>query len=944
MAENLVGRTLNNYRIERLIGHGGLGSVYQARDLRSERNVVLKVIHPHLSAEEEFRKEFLQRAKEAASLDHSRIVKLLDYDLKDEYLYIAMPLLSGGSLTAHMQRIAAATGHIELDDAIEIACQIADALLYAHERGVVHYNIKPDNILFRVPPEGRQFQIAVMDFGLGRLAYNLSQSFVGMPTAMFVYIAPEQLMGEDTDRRVDIYALGVILYQLVTGKQPYDPQNLMDAVRLYENEQPKRPSELRIGLPVALDNVILKALAKNPQDRHQTAGALAQELRQAQSLQKQLPAAPLADVAVEGDATIRPAAAPPPPLARVEPIPTPASPLADVVPPQGFKTPNSAGTAVADVLEIVEGPGRVSTKVLSNDSYLIGRDDNCDIFLDHYSVSRRHAHFEHRDGYRITDLGSTNGTWLDNRRLEPHVETVWTTGATVRVGDVWLRILSENMEERTEPFADFEAMREFTPIEPIEHRTEPPPAYPYLGFSGRIDALAIPESILVEAGGTGNIILEIINQSTQADHVLVQAPELPPTWITLPNYSLLVPPGSSKSVPIVLHPPRSGESTGGAHPFTLIASSLNNPGASAQVRCQLEISPFHEFTADLRPKVVTNEGQVQLILTNQGNISADYRVTAQTKDAKLNITPEFQKVSLLPGQSVQLPISVGVINHSIWSGARRAPFEVSVEAEGYYGWQWQRGEVIITASMIPWVLAFAFGVLLLVGCIFSVIVISQVTVITTDAATANFLTEIAAVATASFEANQTALFNAAFADDDGDGLSNARETGLGSNANDPDSDDDNVLDGQEVDQNTSPTNPDTDGDGITDEIDEIIEITPEVLPSLDISQPENMVVEYYNQVNARNYAITFPQLTENFKINLGATTPELYAQWWDQVATVVIGGHSLVFEQANVACVYIELTYSMKDGRQLVDVFRYVYLVRDPNNPTRWLIDAKALG
>ncbi|MFN8375281.1 MAG: FHA domain-containing protein [Anaerolineae bacterium] len=821
-------------------------------------------------------------------------------------------------------------GNLDVDDAIEIACRIADALFYAHGRNVVHYNIKPDNVLFKTPPASHIFQAVVMDFGLGRLALNLGESFSGLPTGMFVYMAPEQLMGGDTDRRVDIYSLGVILYEMLTGKPPHEPQTIMDAVRIHQQEIPRPPSAVRVGLPVELDSILLKVLAKEPVNRYQTAGELAQALRQFQSGQKQpAPSRPAMDFAaniVPDDDTMRPTVEPPM-SPRVEASKTPPQPMVNIAAPKAFQANKGAAVAApaADILEIVMGPGRSTTMPMTNDSYLIGRDEGCDILLDHYSVSRRHARIDQREGYRVTDLGSTNGTWLDNTRLSPHVETLWKPGSIMRVGDVWLRLQNEDSENNTEPFSDFSGVREVTPIEPIEHKTEPPPAFPYYGGMGRIDALVIPESILIDPGSTGNIILEVINQSSEADHVVIKAPELPQTWITVPSYSLHIPPGSSKSVPIVLHPPRSSESTGGTHPFALIVTSLNNPGASTTVRCQLEISAFHEFSADLRPKIVVNEGQMQLLLVNQGNIGADYRVSAQVKAPNVTIAPTFQKVSLLPSQSVQLPISIGVNDRSIWGGSQRIPFEISVEAEGFYGWQWQRGELLLTASVLPWVLAATLGLLLLLGFVVGVFVLSDVDLRFGNAETATVI----AAGTQTQEALD-AQGTLAFSDNDLDGLTNAQETERGTDPNNPDSDGDGVDDGIEVNIGSDPLVA----------AGEETEIAPSIIVR-DTTLPDQMVIEYYTQVNNRNYAITFPQLTENFKINLGATTPELYAAWWDQVAHIVIGEVSTFSQSATDACVFAELTYQMVDGRELVDAETSVYLVADPNSPGHWLIDAK---
>ncbi|NWF69257.1 MAG: protein kinase [Chloroflexi bacterium] len=940
MAADLIGRTIDYYRIERLIGQGGMGSVYQARDVRLERDVAFKAMHPHLSNEEDFRRAFFQRAREAKTLDHSHIIRLINYGLKDEILYIVMDYLGGGTLSAYLE---SARAPLPGDDAIEIACQVADALYYAHERNVVHYNLKPDNILFKTRPGGHLFQAVVMDFGLGRLAFNLGESYTGLPSGSLTYMSPEQVLGEAVDKRTDIYALGVMLFEMLAGKPPFEPQSEMEAARLHQNAALPRLAQYRRDIPRELEEIVQKALAKEADQRYQQASELARDLRRFQAEQMrnvvEVQALPANG---EEEGTLREAVPSVPPSARAQtptlPPPMPAAvPLS--TPPQAngqaARVPVAAapaeqatpppldGPARTDILEITQDRGRKSTLVLANDTYVIGREPDCDILLDHHSVSRLHARLARKmdGGYSLTDLGSTNGTWIDNLRLTAQLETGWPRGSIARIGDIWLVVYSEGEDEDTEPFA-----QALPPAEPIGRQTEPPP-YAGLrapnGSGSGLDAVLIPETIVLEPGSTANLVLEAINQSAQAEQVVVKAPEFPQHWLTLPVYSLHIAPHSSRSIPIVLHPPRSSESGAGIQPFTLLVTSLSTPGSSATVRGQVQITPFNEFNADLQPKLVVNEGLVHISILNQGNVSANYRVTARTADTRLVIEPTTQNVTLLAGQSVQLPLRIEAPQSTLFGSQRPIPFEVAIESEGVYSWQWLRGDVTLRPTMIYWLIGAAALVLVLAVVILGLIVTARLTTRLEQVPSPTALSEVI---------NRQATLDAS--DTDGDGLNAAREAEFGTDPLNPDTDGDGLSDGVEVIQfDTDPLNPDSDSDGVPDDADQPV-------VALDLSQHDQAVREYYTRINARDYDYTWPLITDAFRYSVGSYTRALYEAWWERVARVNIGAIYTLTHEGNQACVFAALSYSMVDGTTLVDENTAVYLIRAAASAP-WLIDAK---
>jgi ABC-type transport system substrate-binding protein len=250
----VVGTELAGYRIESLLGRGGMGVVYRARDLALDRNVALKLLAPELAQDVRFRERFLRESRLAASLDHPAIVPIYDAGEVAGQLYIAMRLVEGTDL----KRLLAEEGPLEPAPALALLEQVADALDAAHERGLVHRDVKPSNVLV---DERRHCYLA--DFGLSRrLAEQSAPAATGRSIGTVDYVAPEQIRGEELDGRADLYSLGCLLYECLVGRPPFARGSDTAVVFAHLEEEP--PS-----LPV-LSAVIRKALAKEPDDRYQS--------------------------------------------------------------------------------------------------------------------------------------------------------------------------------------------------------------------------------------------------------------------------------------------------------------------------------------------------------------------------------------------------------------------------------------------------------------------------------------------------------------------------------------------------------------------------------------------------------------------------------------------------------------------------------------------------
>lgn len=269
MNEPSIGRTVGRYQIIEEIGRGGMAVVYKAWQPSLERYVALKVLPGYYQHDPVFLARFQREARAAAGLSHPNIVTIYDVGEHDGMHYITMEYLEGGSL-----RDRIAQGALRLDEARRITDQVAGALDYAHARKLIHRDIKPGNILFTA--DGRP---KVADFGIARPTEETRLTQTGLMMGTPDYMAPEQATGGAVDYRADLYALGVVLYQMVTGQLPFrrtTPHATLHAV-IYEPPPP--PREVNPALPVAVEQVIFKALAKQPGERYQRGADLAAALR-----------------------------------------------------------------------------------------------------------------------------------------------------------------------------------------------------------------------------------------------------------------------------------------------------------------------------------------------------------------------------------------------------------------------------------------------------------------------------------------------------------------------------------------------------------------------------------------------------------------------------------------------------------------------------------------
>jgi len=359
---NLIGHALGRYQVTSEIGRGGMGVVYQAYDADLRRYVALKVLLPQLVSDGQFLERFRREAVTVANLKHPNIVTVHDASTDDGYYFIVMELIEGHTLRQVIQNL----GALPLPQTTRLVQQLAAALDYAHQRDVIHRDVKASNVIL-----GAEDHVTLTDFGLAKLRQEASITHAGLTLGTLKCMAPEQITGDTIDHRVDIYALGIITYEMLSGSLPYagdTPHELFQGI-LYTPPIPV--SQVNPNLPAEIEQILTRALAKKPEDRFASAGEMAA------ALQRLRPLTGLKLVAPDGS--------------REYPL-------------RGLVTS-------------------------------LGRNSDNTIVLKDAQISRYHAIIRSQaSAWLISDQGSTNGTFVNEKQLTPRQPHPLNLGDVIRLG------------------------------------------------------------------------------------------------------------------------------------------------------------------------------------------------------------------------------------------------------------------------------------------------------------------------------------------------------------------------------------------------------------------------------------------------------------------------------------------------------------------------------
>ncbi|MEG2082303.1 MAG: protein kinase, partial [Oscillospiraceae bacterium] len=269
--ENYIGKTIDNrYDVISLIGVGGMSNVYKAVDKQTGKEVAIKFLKEEFFENPELVRRFKNESKAISLLSHDCIIKVLDVNITDAEKYLVIEYIEGITLKDFIE----SRGRLDWKEALIFASVILNGVGHAHEHGIIHRDLKPQNIMLT-----REGQLKIMDFGIARLSTASQKTVTDKAIGSVHYISPEQVKGQNTDNRSDLYSVGIMMYEMLTGTLPFQSETAVSVALQQLSDTAKSPRELVPEIPKGMEQIVMRAIEKDPQDRYQTAQAMAADLK-----------------------------------------------------------------------------------------------------------------------------------------------------------------------------------------------------------------------------------------------------------------------------------------------------------------------------------------------------------------------------------------------------------------------------------------------------------------------------------------------------------------------------------------------------------------------------------------------------------------------------------------------------------------------------------------
>ena len=676
---DIVGKRIGRYQIDAILAEETAVTTYQAFDLKLGRPVSLKIIQTQLITSPADQEKLLSDVRAVVALEHDGLAQVYDYDAEPENLFFISEYVTGPQIDVYLNHMKAKTQGISFNYIFTLMAQVAETLAFAHKRGVIHGGLTPAHVLLKntglngFSANGRftdkssangigapAAQIQVIDLGLSHLFSDLEAA----PVTVLPYLSPEQCQGEVADARSDVYALGVIVYQLMTGQLPFTVDSIAEAVRQHTHAAPTVPTEIRPALPAAIEAIILKAMAKAPADRYQSADEMADELYQVASR--------LADY---GDTRV----------------------TADQL---------ATGLPWVRILTFGEAPRLVN---LTKDILFIGNSYNSDILLPGKGVGERHAYIKCTSlGWQVVDLDSHNGTFLDGVRLLPKVSEFWENSRTIMIGPYTL-----SRHEANDPVVT--GMTWDALGEDMDESLATADALAGSYSDGLLGITLLPPQLEVEPGTQGVVQISLTNQSIRLEHFQLQVEGLVPEWVTLSENDVQLMPGAVGHVLLTITPPAESSVSAGPYSYTLVATPVIEPEAVKRLTGHLRVKSFERLLVDMHPERLHNKGVCQLIIENRGNVPAEVAINGRDPADEVCFLDEPELLTLPSGEVETVDLLVKPVKRSIVGTAQMYPFNVSVTSAA--GSEAIKGGQLDVQPYLPIWLLSVLGVLFIFLCI-----------------------------------------------------------------------------------------------------------------------------------------------------------------------------------------------------------------------------------
>jgi serine/threonine protein kinase len=675
-----------------LLGRGGFGAVYLAQHPRLDLQVAVKYMQ---IGDKTQAADIARETAILTSLSHPNIVRIHDTFKYDDYQLIMMEFVKGGTLVSNLERV----GRLDLPTALAAITQVADALTYIHNKQILHLDLKPANILLDPQENAPLPRFVLTDFGISRLTRPGKD--VSVVSGTPAYMSPEQFGFGDSnpDHRSDIYQLGMIFYQLVVGTLPFAGGGIVECARQHAYEQPVPPSGRTPGLPPTIDTIILRALAKAPAERYQSAAEMVNALRQAQNSSAQNPRN-LTPPTVQLNAEAR---------AKAQQAQQQVYAASMQLSKDEHKSLQASVNGIS--LSIVHRDGTAEPRVFDKASIIIGRAKDIDLPLNQETVSRRHAQIDRDAGGRlsVTDLGSTHGTLLDGHRLPPQQRFAWGVGQLLQIEDYSFYVAGASGGMDTSIKTN-EVKGLFDQVQQREQRP-------------RLHMTVTPEIVYVNSMQPQYLRVHLQTENTPTARYTLQAQPgsgIDPRLYTLPADKVIEGGQGGTFDVTIMAPP--GTAGGGQRYELMIEASADNPAIPRVFQVvKLQLMQEMRFSIALDPGEVTHRrrGKARVVISNNGNYAETFTIGVQAPD-RLRITPHKSQVQVLPGRPLTVPLRFQPRRDAfredrlLFAIMAQTPNGATERANGSY---------VLPRRMrlrIPWLRVLVIGVLIALGIIWFV--------------------------------------------------------------------------------------------------------------------------------------------------------------------------------------------------------------------------------